>query len=343
MTRPSVSVILPVHNAGVGIQDCLRRLEGTLVESSELIIVDDGSTDETPAIVGAYARSAPHIRAVLLDRNVGVAAARNEAMRVAAGEYVWFVDWDDEWSSSILGVLLARALRTEADVVVCRATRRLPSGLDVGVIDGIGSERTMNGDEAFDLLLRGVFKGYLWSKLLRRTVLPDGMFPPMRSQSDFCGLVPVLAGARVVATVPEVLYHHVTREGSITNAQNPILENLTACRNVVHSVASALPPSGRRRALLRLYDYSAWYLSRANTALRLGSADVARSELLSVTSAMRLSEISRLFSLSINVAARSLLVKCAGLRYASVRSSYVGLRSYVRRFRAPRWGAHRRS
>lgn len=316
MSAPEVSIILPVFNAGPDFTASLDRLERTVIPGAEVIVVDDGSTDGTANRVLEYAAARPYVRAILLKSNAGVANARNTALRDAKGEYVWFVDWDDEWSEDIVRIMLSRARETAADAVVCRSTWRLDSGQDVAFPERVNRRTTeQEAGAAFDLLLRGSIKGYLWSKLLRRELLPHDMFPPQRSQSDLCGLAPVLAAVRTLTLEPQVLYHHVTREGSITRTRNPDLENLNRCFHAVQTAAHRLPLDLQRERLLLHYEYAFVHLSRINTALRWSSADVAANELAGASRAMRSGEIVQIASVSPRVALDAAAVKLLGQRY----------------------------
>lgn len=335
MLAPDVSIILPVYNAGPDLAASLVRLERACTDSSEVIIVDDGSTDGTDELVRRYAARKPSVNAIVLDHNSGVAAARNLALRQAKGEFVWFVDWDDEWHEDIVRVLLARARATNADIVVCRSTWRSPTGLDLGHTEKIPAEvENCDKGDAFDLVLRGDLKGYLWSKLLRRAILKEDMFPPMHSMSDFCGLVPILAAARNISYEPKILYHHVIRDGSITNSRQHNLDNFTKCRQVVRDVAAELPASPRRDLLLLHYDYAFLYIGRVNTALRLSSMDVVRAELAAARPAMHFQEIVRIARVSPRTAVRSGLLKAFGSMYPWLRHTYVNLRQRLRSSRS---------
>lgn len=325
MTRRDVSVILPVHNAGPGLDEGLDRLAATDLVGCEIILVDDGSSDGSGERLERFAADRDDTTVVILPRNVGVAAARNDAVRRAVGEYLWFVDWDDEWSPAIVRTMLVRARSSGADVVVCRAVR---DGSRSEVLDGLPDPVELTGPEAFDLVLRGRLRGYLWSKLIRRDALPDDPFPLQRSQSDFCGVVPVLAASALVATEPAVLYRHLTRAGSITNSADPDLSNLYRCSDAVHRTAAVLPSDPGRAKLLDHYDQCFLHLAVANTALRLGSSpEFISGNVRRAARDLRVRKIASSARIDLPAAVRCLLVKIAGVRYAAVYRTAVGLRS----------------
>ena len=93
-----VSVIIPVYNVGAYLGECLDSVVSQTLEDIEIICVDDGSTDDSPSILQNYAARDGRIR-ILSQVNKGPAAARNNALLVAAGEYVAFMDPDDRYSS----------------------------------------------------------------------------------------------------------------------------------------------------------------------------------------------------------------------------------------------------
>lgn len=220
---PAVTVIAPLHNAADSLPDFLRRLEATVDPDHEVLLVDDGSTDATAALITAWADGRPNARAIVLERNVGVARARNRAVAEARGEYLWFTDHDDEWDRDIVRTLLSRA--DGADVVVCRARYVTEEGDAGRLIDGVGYSSVTDGAGLVRLMLRGDVHGYLWSKLVRRSLLGTDPFPARRSLSDVSGLVAVVRDARTVRTIPDVLYTYVNRVGSITRGKAPVFED----------------------------------------------------------------------------------------------------------------------
>lgn len=116
MTRPLVSVIIPAYNAGRFIGETLASVLAQTYREREIIVVDDGSTDDTAERVRAYG---PAVRCIRID-NAGPGAARNAGLRAAAGAHIAFLDADDLWRPDKLAIQVAVAGRhPESGMVVC--------------------------------------------------------------------------------------------------------------------------------------------------------------------------------------------------------------------------------
>jgi teichuronic acid biosynthesis glycosyltransferase TuaG len=100
-SKPRVSVITPAYNAARFLRDTIESVRRQTVEDWELLIVDDGSTDATVAIVERYANEDRRIR-LLRQSNAGPSAARNQGMRAARGAWFAFLDSDDQWLPGFL-------------------------------------------------------------------------------------------------------------------------------------------------------------------------------------------------------------------------------------------------
>ena len=117
MTPPLVSIIVPAFNVERFIAQCLDSLILQDLKKTEIIIVNDGSTDDTWQVAARYAESHDNVRIINQD-NQGLSHARNVGMREARGAYLGFVDSDDWVHSSMYRELLATATRTGADLVI---------------------------------------------------------------------------------------------------------------------------------------------------------------------------------------------------------------------------------
>ena len=117
---PQVSVVIPVYNIEAHLRQCLDSVAGQTLSDLEVICVDDGSTDTSPAILEEYAQKDPRFQ-VIRQANAGPGAARNRGMERSSGRYLIFLDSDDWFEPDFLERMTARAEETGADVTICRA------------------------------------------------------------------------------------------------------------------------------------------------------------------------------------------------------------------------------
>ena len=114
--NPLVSVIVPVYNVEKFLPDCLKSVIGQTYENLEIICVNDGSPDKCGDILQKFAKKDKRI--VVLDKeNGGLSSARNAGMKVAKGDFVFFLDSDDWIDKKCIESLVTTQLRTNADVV----------------------------------------------------------------------------------------------------------------------------------------------------------------------------------------------------------------------------------
>ena len=99
--EPKVSVILPVYNVGKYLRQCMDSIVGQTLQEIEVICIDDGSADDSPQILQAYAKKDPRIK-VVCQQNQGAGAARNRGLSMARGEYLSFLDSDDFFETNML-------------------------------------------------------------------------------------------------------------------------------------------------------------------------------------------------------------------------------------------------
>jgi len=156
----TVSIIVPVFNGEAYLSACLDSLLAQTLRDLRVYLIDDGSTDRTPAVCGKYSAldgRITHIR----QENRGVSAARNAGLRLARGEFVTFCDADDLWEREHLQTLVRAIRETGADMVSCNYT----------LVDGQGNflRRTAFPAELRELASREETVNYMLDVLAWRT------------------------------------------------------------------------------------------------------------------------------------------------------------------------------
>lgn len=118
MEKISVSIIIPVYNTEKNLDRCLDSVKAQTLASIEVIMIDDGSTDDSAKICRKYANN--DSRFILKkNRKKGASSARNYGISIARGEYIGFVDSDDSISNNMFEIMYSKAKENEADICMC--------------------------------------------------------------------------------------------------------------------------------------------------------------------------------------------------------------------------------
>lgn len=115
---PIISIIVPVYNAEQYLPECVDSILHQNLSDIELILVDDGAQDQSPALCDAYASQDKRVR-VVHQKNAGAAAARNHGMELAQGTYIAFVDSDDWIDPDMYETMVKTAERDGSELVIC--------------------------------------------------------------------------------------------------------------------------------------------------------------------------------------------------------------------------------
>ena len=206
---PKVSVIVPVYNPGSHIDDCIGSLLGQTLDDVELVFVDDGSTDGTPARLDALAAEHPHVKVEHIPNSGWPGRPRNVGLGIAQGEYVFFADNDDWLGEEALERLYGTAKTDDADVVVGKVVghgKTVPRALFRANQHGI----------EFEPMLLGLLTPH---KLFRRALLDEHgiRFPEGRRRlEDHPFVVESYFRARRISVVADYpCYHWVLRDPDV--------------------------------------------------------------------------------------------------------------------------------
>ena len=172
-----LSILIPAYNVERWLPRCLNSILSQVEDDIEIVIVDDGSTDTTLQCANEFAEKWNDIR-VFSKHNEGVGAARNYLLDKACGEFIWFVDSDDYIAEGALRHIFSE----------------LNSTIDLLSVSYNGGVFTPFEGSAIEYIQKGYINGYLWTKIIRRSVIEDAhiRFDPQRySQEDWFFLMQV--------------------------------------------------------------------------------------------------------------------------------------------------------
>lgn len=157
-----VSIIMPVYNAAMSVRRMLYSIKAQTMTDFEVLVIDDGSTDGSGAILDEYAASDCRFK-VVHKQNGGVSAARQTGLELARGEYVIHADSDDWVEPEMLEKLYGKAKEDDADIVVCDFYSDTDTGQRYVVQEPSSAEGSRVARDLFQQL-----HGSCWNKLVRR-------------------------------------------------------------------------------------------------------------------------------------------------------------------------------
>lgn len=213
-----VSIIIPVYNVAPFLDKCLSSCVNQTFQDIEIIVVNDGSRDDSSQIIAAYAAIDDRIK-VITKENQGLIYARKSGLEVACGEYVFHLDGDDYIEPNAIEILYDEAIKQDADYVVAN------------YYDVLGNERHevwrnsrmkgLSGEAFFLCMLRGGYE--LWARLIRRSLCDDIIYKPVVNGEDLFTTMQIVLKVKKPVVVDACLYNYVKRTGSLTNRNEEIM------------------------------------------------------------------------------------------------------------------------
>ena len=220
-----ISVIIPVYNSEEYIGRCLDSVLAQTYQTYEIVIINDGSTDRTGEILHKYAESHSCIKIYDIPHS-GVSVGRNQGLQKAQGDYIAFVDADDEVMPEYLEVLFSLQKRHNAQISVCGITH---VNSTESCIKNVSEEKplyqqsvVMSGRNfllKMEEPLRYEITAVCWNKLYRKSVFLDRKYPENRIYEDSALMHELLYPVETIVETERKLYIYHTETVGITRSR----------------------------------------------------------------------------------------------------------------------------
>ena len=222
---PSISVIVPVYQAEKFLHRCLDSIARQTFSDWELLLVDDGCTDNSPALCDQFAARDHRVRVFHRKRNQGVSEARNLGLREAKGAYITFLDADDCYEFQALETLWHLREENGADTAGCAHMNLLPGGgqapellLPAGVYEQNDIREHIVYPLLGDRLQVPVFNGFIWRYLFSADILRSSrIFFEGAYLEDELFLMEYFCNSRRLAVTDVPLYRYFLNPDSATH------------------------------------------------------------------------------------------------------------------------------
>lgn len=206
-----ISVIVPIYNVEKYLCECVESLIHQSYSDLEIILINDGSTDNCGALCDGYADKDDRI-VVIHQENAGAGAAKNAGLNAATGDYIGFADSDDVVKKDMFKTLLNN-MTDDIDIVQCSFSQVYTNG--------VAEQSTCVGDyTAADFLLQLLQdwrNNVFWNKLFKAKLLKNVRFPVGRTIDDEFFTYKAIGNAKNIKVIPQCLYEYRMRKSSVMN------------------------------------------------------------------------------------------------------------------------------
>ena len=217
-----ISIIVPIYNSEKYLHKCIDSILAQSYRNLEIVLVDDGSTDNSGLICDEYKKNSPDDLSIIVKHteNGGLSAARNLGLDIASGEYIVFIDSDDYILENTIEILYRNMLEYDADISVCGIQR-------------VNEDETVTFEEKTEI---GVFDTPLhymssvtWlhavvvmNKLFKKKCWETLRFPLNKIHEDEFTIHLAIDNADRLVVTNEVIYAYVQHSGSIMKTESPL-------------------------------------------------------------------------------------------------------------------------
>lgn len=260
MDNPKISIIVPVYNVESKLGKCIESLLHQSFSDIEIILVNDGSTDNSLGICQSYQTKDSRIK-VFDQSNQGLSAARNTGLTKATGQYVMFVDSDDFVTNDFCKDAISNVMRFNADLGFFNFCR-IENGQSRNLIQFGPKDCSIPKEEAFESLLTD---SYAWNKIYRRELFDNIGYPVGINYEDLYTTYKLVNRANKLSYCSSVNYNYVSSGVSIVSdmSSKNIQDQFGGVIAVMDFLHSRYPKAYRKN-ISKLIEYAIRYCTYCN-------------------------------------------------------------------------------
>lgn len=218
MKTPLISIIVPVYNVAPYLPKCLNSLTTQTYKNLEIILIDDGSTDDSGKLCDDYAAEHKGVK-VIHQKNQGLSAARNAGLKVATGDFVTFVDSDDTVSPDYTEYLYKLTDKYHTQFAITATEEIFPDGHTINRGAGYRTAVYTTAECLDHMLTEDGFNVTAWGKLYARELFKGIKFPIGALHEDLATTYQTILKCDSVAYGSDPKYQYYQRQGSIANSK----------------------------------------------------------------------------------------------------------------------------
>ena len=255
--QPKISVIIPVYNTEKYLEKCFDSVLNQTLKDIEIVIVNDGSKDQSQNIIDDYARKDARIKSIIKE-NGGLSDARNVGLDNATGEYIAFIDSDDYIDSNMFEMMYLSNQKNNSEIVLCDLVKVDENGNEFRDLPQSPQlpEKIILKD---DLTIFGEMSCFACNKLFKKSLFDKHRFRKGIHFEDIELIPKLVLDSTIISKINEPFYKYFERQDSITKTHTIKGLDMFLAVNEVRNYFNQSPYKNNQKELKRFQIIQGYY------------------------------------------------------------------------------------